>query len=855
MVGTAKDVAKALADFFVSAEKPILFAGAGVSMLAGLPDWGGLLNTMAEAVRAKDPLTANQIRSYVAKGSLTRAADFFLISDDLLDVEKFDILKMVLKSYDSAPLRPLASLPFEGVITTNFDRSIFDALAAARGGRTAHDYCLGDSKFIQAAFEQDLFVARIHGAIDFPPSIVLSDNQFKELLKNDIYLDVLSESMLHRSILFLGFSFYDPAIKFVMERLEKRFGPALPNRHMALLPSSNAAELITKANRLNLSVVRYDPADRHAALWQGVEQYSRTLNTKTARPTVSVNLNHPYSVTKQYLAACYARANVGSAMAPLREIVVEGIISAVLQDSYPKGQALHEIYEGVRKAIGVKGEEFESHIDVGLRQLVDSKLVRKHKNSNGKGIKYAWSNIPEENSTLGEALKVLTESVAARAYALLGWTLPNHVLDVVTTFIKEIIHQRGWDLGAAFAAGCAPEGVSYKPLLTECAGKLPAFDRQRLEQVLESLFISPTETESKLLGELGRISFALELAFQAPRSTLFHRAALPRRVYLDANFLMPAFVEGHPHSTIYRGALNRLIEASKRAGTNVQLVAYYGYLNEIISHRNLAVNYAREAGDDFEVVLKSDAKYHGPGNINVFLGGYANAAHNQVTKDFDTYLSQVAPYKNEGELRRWLDKLGILVVDCPRTPPFAEFYLELERANASRLARSEGKEIILIEHDAAQMSLLEMDRRKGDRSLFVSADRLLFKDIQKGKFSELCEFMVSHIGIVQLVDLLIGLRDEDRSLGELLWSNCLSERNQQLRTILTIEALNKYQTALTMKLGDVVEAQSEKVSSELDRLGLNLETNDPKQRVNAFRSLNTLKADFFETVGKKIGAR
>lgn len=853
MEGKAEDVAKALTDFFASAEKPILFAGAGVSMLAGLPDWSGLLNSMAEAIRAKDPLTANQIKSYVAKGSLTRAADFFLITDDVLEVDKFDILKKLLKSYDSAPLRPLASLPFTGVITTNFDRSIFDALAAAREGRTANDYCLGEPKFIQAAFEQDLFVARIHGAIDFPPSMVLSENQFKELLKNDVYLDVLSESMLHRSILFLGFSFYDPAIKFVMERLEKRFGPALQNRHMALLPSSNAAELITKANRLNLSIVKYDPANRHAALWQGIEQYAKKLNSRTTRSVVSVS--HPYAVTKQYLAACYARANVAPAMAPLREIIFEGIISAVLQTSFPKGLAPHEIQEGVRRAIGVKGDEFESHINSSLHQLVDSNLVRKHKNPNGKGVKYAWTSTPDVDSTLSEALKILTQSIAARAYALLGWALQQHVLDVITTFIKEVIHQRGWDLGAAFAAGRAPDEVSYKPLLHECAGKLPAFDRQRLEQVLESLFSSPTENESKLLGELGRISFALELAFQAPRSTLFHRAALPRRVYLDANFLMPAFVDGHPHSQIYRGSLNRLIEASKQAGTNVQLVAYYGYLNEIISHRSKAISYLQEAGNDFEMVLKSDAMYHGPGNINVFLGGYANAAHNGAANDFEKYLARVAPYKSEGELRYWLDKMGILVVDCPKTTPFADIYAQLERANASRLARSGGKEVILVEHDAAQLALLETDRSKGDRSLFVSADRLLYNDVQNSKFSELCDFMVSHIGLVQLIDVLVGLKDGDRSYGELMWSSCLSERNQQLRTILTIEALNKYQTGLSMKLSDVVEAQSEKVSNELDRLGLNLEADDPKQRVSAFRSLNTLKADFFEVVGKKIGTR
>lgn len=841
------EVVKALTEFFASADKPILFAGAGVSMLAGLPDWKGLLNAMAEGIRAKDPLTANQIQSYVAKDSLTRAADFFLITDDVLDRDKFDILKNLLKSYDSVPLRPLAALPFTGVITTNFDRCILDAFAAARGGRTAKDYSLGDQKFIQAAFEQDLFVARIHGSVEFPSSMVLSENQFKELLRNEEYLDVLSESILHRSILFLGFSFYDPAIKFVMERLEKKFGPALPMRHMALLPFSNAADLIAKANRLNITVVKYDPADRHGALWRGIERFARTLKP-TSRPIISIG--HPHAVAKQYLAACYARANVASTV-PLREIVIEGVISAVLQAAYPKGLTLREIHEGIRKAIGLKADEFKSYFDNSLHQLVESNLIRKHKNPIGKGNKYAWSSTPDADSTLAETLKVLTESVATRAYAILGWTLQQHVLDVVTAFVKEVVHQRGWDLGAAFAAGYAPDSVSYKPLLALCAENLPAFDRQRLERILEGLFLNPTETESKLLGELGRISFALELAFQAPRSTLFHRAVLPRKVYFDANFLMPAFVEGHPHSLTFRAALSRLVEASESAATKVQLAAYKGYLNEIISHRNIAIKYAAEAGDDFEGILRSDAMYNGPENMNVFLGGYAHAVHNSMADGFEEYLSRVAPYENENELARWLTAHGILVVDCLKAAPYAEIYKDLEKANASRL--SGGKQVVLIDHDAAQVCLLEYDKNKGEKALFVSADRILFGDVQNSRFSELCEYMVSHVGLVQLIDVLVGLKSGgDRSLGELLWSSRVSERNAHLRTILTIEALQEYQTALTMRLSDVVEAQSDKVSMELDRLGLNLGTSDPKGRVNALRSLNTLRADFFEAVGGKI---
>lgn len=115
----SSSVAEALERFFKNASEPILFAGAGVSALAGLPDWRSLLTQLAELIRPVDPMTANQMKHYVAKGSLTKAADFFWITDEVVDGDKYDALKKILGKYDSAPIESLASLPFKGVLTTN----------------------------------------------------------------------------------------------------------------------------------------------------------------------------------------------------------------------------------------------------------------------------------------------------------------------------------------------------------------------------------------------------------------------------------------------------------------------------------------------------------------------------------------------------------------------------------------------------------------------------------------------------------------------------------------------------------------------------------------------------------------
>jgi hypothetical protein len=678
--------------------------------------------------------------------------------------------------------------------------------------------------------------------------MVLSESQFRQLLDSDQYVDLLSQVFLHKQVVFLGFSFYDPAIKYVFEQIDKRFGPASAGRHLAILPESNASELIQKANRLNIAVVKYDDADRHAALWNGIAEYATSIKATPAKNPVSAN--HPYASTKHYLAACYARVSVASEHTPLREIVIEGVLSASLQESHPKSLSLPDLQEAIRKALGIRGKEVNALVTKALKELTRAKLVRKHKDEDSKGEKYAWVGEPDTTSTLSDAIQTLKASILNRAHVQEGWQAPPHVADAIGMFLKEIVHRRGWDLGAAFAAGKPPDNISFRAVLAECGQRLSAFDRERIERTVESLFERPTGKEAALLGELGRVSFAVELAFRTPHTTLLHRAVLPRRIYFDANLLLPTFIEGHPHHRTYTETLNRILTASAAAGDKLQLVAYSGYLNEMISHKNSATAFAREAGAEFDALARSDALFHGPGNINVYVGAYVNAVENGHPVGFLNFLKEVAPYMTETDLRRWIEKKGFVVVESQKNGTYSKLYPYLEKRNAPRL--SNGKPPILIEHDALQLSLLEGDRQKGFRALFVSADRQLYEDVVPSEFGHLAEFMVSHIGIVQMVDLLTGLKSDDRTLGELLWSSKMSERSERIRSFLTVEALSKYDAGLAMTMHAVVEAQSEAISKRLEREGMDLETQDPKARVRALKTLGTLEDSFFAGMSEAI---
>jgi CheY-specific phosphatase CheX len=116
-------------------------------------------------------------------------------------------------------------------------------------------------------------------------------------------------------------------------------------------------------------------------------------------------------------------------------------------------------------------------------------------------------------------------------------------------------------------------------------------------------------------------------------------------------------------------------------------------------------------------------------------------------------------------------------------------------------------------------------------------------------FGHLAQGMVSHVGIVQFVDLLVGLKGDERVLGELLWSSKVSERSQRIRSYLTLEALSKYDEALAMTMHEVVETQSDAIARQMERDGTDLEATEPKARI---KSLGTFEENFFAGMSEAI---
>jgi len=840
-------VSDALKIFFKDAKYPIIFTGAGVSVRAGLPTWKRMVEQLAEGMRVSDPLTRQQMLECVRTGNYTLAVDYFNISPQMLAGDKQRLLVSLLSKYDADPILPIAKLPFRGCLTTNFDRSILDAIAK-ECGRAPRDFKFGDVSFKQAQWEENLFVARIHGSVEAPNSMVLSESQFRVLLSDETYAELLRACFTQKNVLFIGFSFYDPAVRHVFEDLDRRFGGASPGRHLAILPSDASSEFLQKAARLNIKVVQYDSDDNHAALWTGISDFN-----KTARVSATPLAKHkttPFDFTKRYLAACYARAkSLGSSIA-LKESVIEGIVSAMIQEVAPKAISRPELLEKIRLTLGLKGREAESILSSAAQSLVEAGLCRKLKGDGGRGFKLAWIGEIADADSLGSAIEILTKSVKSRAYLQEGWKTGQEVKDTMTAFFNQLIRRRGWDLGAAFAAGRAPENLAIRELLNECSTGLPSFDLERLFRVCESMFQHPSGEEAAVLNELGRVSFAVELAFQSPQSTLLQKAILPKTIYFDTSVLLPALVKGHPFSEVYQSAIKRLKEAASGAAIQLKLKVSKVYLNEIISHKRSAEEFSEQLGSDFPAAARSDALYHGLTNVNVYVGAYANWIENHGKMTFEIFLLRFAPYKTEEQLSRWLVSQGFEIVESPKGPHYPEFYALLEKAYATSLAY--GKRPILIEHDAKQLSILESEVRKGEKSLFVTADRQLQQITAEAKFSMVSNMMISHVGLVQFIELLLGGVANGAALTELFWSTRISDRAQAVRTYFTTLALEQYDAAMTMAMPEIIEKFTDTTTQELERLGADLDSDEPKKRAEAFRQLGSLEKNYLSGMHEAV---
>jgi len=160
------------------------FAGAGVSRPLGYPTWTGLLNRLASETRSTigedivddqgRPLTVTQVSRF---GDLLVQAEIFKCN---LQNRYGEIIRETFarKNEVTSEIKDLARLPFQHILTSNYDVSLE---VAHEDMQLEHEsICLSDGaarEFFYKLLDTDYAkrIVHVHGSFVDPKSIVLTE--------------------------------------------------------------------------------------------------------------------------------------------------------------------------------------------------------------------------------------------------------------------------------------------------------------------------------------------------------------------------------------------------------------------------------------------------------------------------------------------------------------------------------------------------------------------------------------------------------------------------------------------------------------------------------------------------------
>jgi hypothetical protein len=189
----------------------VAFVGSGPSCDAGLPNWANLLEHVAMDVGLYE-----EVKPHIRSGRLIEVAQFLSMERSERAIQERVANEIKRASAGPGRLhRLIVGLPFDGIITTNYDLLLIEADAARRFQIPITYKTSGLSEHIHQRF-----VLHLHGHINDTETIILSRQSYDHiLLDNDRVRHFVNAVFQTRRVLFIGFGFIDPNVDTILRDL------------------------------------------------------------------------------------------------------------------------------------------------------------------------------------------------------------------------------------------------------------------------------------------------------------------------------------------------------------------------------------------------------------------------------------------------------------------------------------------------------------------------------------------------------------------------------------------------------------------------------------------------------------
>lgn len=189
-----------------------IFAGAGLSIPAGFVNWSELMQEIAHDLgldvdRESDLVSLAQFH---VNENRTRSK-----------INKKIIEEFTENAEETLNHKIIARLPISSIWTTNYDRLIEQAFEKEN---KVTDIKFTNKQLLSNKSKRDVVIYKMHGDAEHPTDAILTKEDYEQYHQShEPFLNALTGELTTKTFLFVGFSFTDPNLDYVLSRLNFRF--------------------------------------------------------------------------------------------------------------------------------------------------------------------------------------------------------------------------------------------------------------------------------------------------------------------------------------------------------------------------------------------------------------------------------------------------------------------------------------------------------------------------------------------------------------------------------------------------------------------------------------------------------
>lgn len=826
--------------------KGCIFAGAGVGIEAKLPGWQEALNELATHIGQFDSGIETIILDRIAKKKYLEAAEFYYMADTIEENK----LKGIENVFSRPPqindnLKSLTHLNIQHFITTNYDQTLEDSWSSTKAS-SIPSLSNGREDFLAAHRFVPInkpFVIHIHGTIIKPMSIVLCRSHYNKLMKIDSYFQFLKHLLMTRSILFIGFSFDDPALRAFMEYTKNELQLICERPSFALI-SEDDRELNNFLQKAGITPVYFKKDKEYSGLWNLINWLAKELKKAKTPEDIPPTENDEILKLKHNLASVYTHFKIKRSYYSIYSSIIDGIVHFMGNSLIKKGIDAKEenISQNISDFLHIPNKEASIIVNQSLDSLIVNRMAVRQNDH------YFFTEIDD---SIDNDLNIIVKSIKDRCKIRYLHKL-NIPEDQIRNFIYVSLVTDGVRLAHSILTEYPIPEASLEGILEQNIEVLEGVNKKEKELFLKatwSLFQSPNKREAEILGTISRIAFLTDLSLHNPDLKSFNIKKFIQHVYIDTNILLPAICPYHPRADYYLSMIKRTQKSGIKTSVSI------GFLEEIVSHRESAIDLFRREFQSREKRFNDYVLYNGSDNINVFLGGFSGWLRTKKEYDFIGYLKESAPYSNIPQLITYLTEKGIQGSD-----PIAELGLEtgkIARWNAILKdwyqERKRHKAKFLLWHEAIQLEALSVENLKGRSTLLLTADKGFIyaaMDAAAKPFldSKVLHYLVMPVQFSYYIDLDEDRKIDWRAYSRILWSKAFKERHEKYNEYFIDRILHEYEPKLVDSLPKILQS----IQGEIERAPrLEAEIGDEETRIKEFKYLEDLDEKFYSIMNEE----